>query len=186
MILARRMRSRTLTTGDRREIGRYEAPSWGDLPGLGIGMMVDFRHISGMDACVSEVLYSCVRYVIPFAPRCLRWSIEMPSGPLDFEALMALNTSAGPMVRSSGRVGGKRCVLRMVRCILRLSFLCGCVEGAVARNCLTNAFDMECGVDFCLLLNDMAACVGVFVLPSMYLMVLQACCGLDVRESDST
>ena len=48
-------------------------------------MVEDFQ-IVGM----VEVLNMFVRYLIPFGPRCLRWTLEMPSSPSAFEALADL------------------------------------------------------------------------------------------------
>ena len=54
--------------------------------GLRRGMMVEDFQIVGM----VEVLNMFVRYLIPFGPRCLRWTLEMPSSPSAFEALADL------------------------------------------------------------------------------------------------
>ena len=72
MIAGRISASRTLTAGQRREIGRYEVAWIGSLPGLGIGTMVEVFQMEGMEFCRSEALKIDVRYWMPTGPRCLR------------------------------------------------------------------------------------------------------------------
>ena len=51
------------------------------LPGLGIGMTMDYFQINGIRQDVTGSLKSAVRYSIPLDPRCFRWKMLSFSGP---------------------------------------------------------------------------------------------------------
>ena len=57
----RRSRSRTLTAGQRREMGRYEEDRLRGLSGLGMGIMWACFHMAGMEALLREWLKRWVR-----------------------------------------------------------------------------------------------------------------------------
>ena len=50
LISGRRRRSRILTAGHRRDMGRYPDPELAGLPGFGIGTTIACFHIGGMSA----------------------------------------------------------------------------------------------------------------------------------------
>ena len=52
----RRSRSRTLTEGHRREMGRYPDPELAGLPGFRIGMIVECFQIDGILAVLYDRL----------------------------------------------------------------------------------------------------------------------------------
>lgn len=53
----------------RSDIGLYDVGLLGGLPGLMIGMMIDFFHCCGIMHVWSELLKSCVIFVIAIGPR---------------------------------------------------------------------------------------------------------------------
>ena len=105
-----RRRSRTLTVGDKRDMGRYPDPKLAYLPGLRTGMTMECFHMEGMVAVLYERLYRWVSNAMPRGPRCFKWWMVRPSGPTARElplSLMALETRCvvkGEMSAMSGRV----------------------------------------------------------------------------------
>ena len=59
----------TFAAEQSSEIGRYEVPREESLPGLGIGMTIDYFKIDGIRHDVTESLKSAVRYSIALGPR---------------------------------------------------------------------------------------------------------------------
>ena len=62
----------TFAAGQSSEIGRYEVPREGSLPGLGIGVTIDDFQIAGIRHDVTESLMIAVRYSIALGPRFFR------------------------------------------------------------------------------------------------------------------
>ena len=52
-----RRRSKTLTVGDKRDMGRYPDPKLAYLPGLRTGMTMDCFHMEGIVALLYDRLY---------------------------------------------------------------------------------------------------------------------------------
>ncbi len=75
----------TLEVQQRREMGRYEEGSLGGLLGLRMGMMWAFFHKCGIELVSQERLKILVRADMPLDPRCLRWMLDMSSGPVALE-----------------------------------------------------------------------------------------------------
>jgi hypothetical protein len=61
-----------LAAGQRREIGRYEEPWFPGLPGLRIGIIIEFFQMDGIETVETEMLKIRVMNWIPRGPRCLR------------------------------------------------------------------------------------------------------------------
>ena len=73
--------------GDKRDIGRYEAPELWSLLGLGIGIVFASFQTCGMTFVFRALLYSVVRYPMAIGPRCFRCLIFMLSGPVELLVL---------------------------------------------------------------------------------------------------
>ena len=89
----------------RREIGRYEAGSVGDLLGLSMGITLAVFQMLGMVLCCMEWLKMLVSALMACGPRCLRCMWDMPSGPVEevcFVECMASWVMAG--VKGGGKV----------------------------------------------------------------------------------
>ena len=55
--------------------------------------MIEDFHIDGMVLVLRDILKMSVRYWSPSGPRCLRWRVEIPSGPKALEAFAFLIAS---------------------------------------------------------------------------------------------
>ena len=82
--------SRNLIAGHNREAGQYDPESAVGLLGLRRGIMVEDFQMVGMLEVLMDRLNMSVRYLIPFGPRCLRWTLEMSPSLSAFEALADL------------------------------------------------------------------------------------------------
>jgi hypothetical protein len=60
------------------------------LHGFGIETTFEFFHICGMMPVLIEMLNSLAMYSRAIGPRFLRWSVEIPSGPMALEFLLLL------------------------------------------------------------------------------------------------
>ena len=90
--------SKTLLDGQRRDIGRYDLPSSGGLPGLSRGIIFACFQRAGILAEQMELLKMLQRKLKPFAPRCFKCKAVISSGPAAVEFLMreiAVCTSPG-------------------------------------------------------------------------------------------
>ena len=75
--------SKTLTTGDRRLIGRMF--HGGGIPGFGIGTIFPVFHISGIVTVLRHWLKDSIpstRYDAPFSPMCFIIAVARPSRPI--------------------------------------------------------------------------------------------------------
>ena len=152
-----------LAMGESRDMGLYEVPSVESLSGLRIGMMFACFQICGILFVLSDMLYSCVRYVSVSEERCFKCCMHMLSGPdvfLFLDVRIAYLISA-VVSRSSGVCNFSIC-LSIFRFVLRV--LCG----VAFMNCLFNA----CAICLCLWY------VLLVLLPKDIEMLLFVCCFL--------
>ena len=82
-----RTRSRILDAGQSKEIGRKEVDLSAGLPGFGTGIITAFFQMAGSSEWTTDRLKRAVRKDIARGPKCLRWTIEIPSGPTAVEFL---------------------------------------------------------------------------------------------------
>ena len=71
--------------GQRRDIGLYDELSFAGLPGFSKGMIMELFQIAGIWLFFSDRLNVSVKSCIALGPRCFRWIIEIPSGPVALE-----------------------------------------------------------------------------------------------------
>lgn len=96
VIQGNKIDSRSLATGESKEIGLNDLESLASFPGLSNGMILAVFHMSGMASVLSERLKSLVRYSVDLGPRCLIMIADMPSGPMALDGLtffMAISVS---------------------------------------------------------------------------------------------
>ncbi len=97
--------------------------------GLGIGTILASFQIGGMILELRERLYRSVRYRMARGPRCLRWRMQILSGPrdlLDLLFLMADKISVGVSVMFS--LGSWCICLSIVLCSLEVWYFTGLVN----------------------------------------------------------
>ena len=85
--------SSVLIAGERSDTGLYDLDSQASFPGFRSGTITDFFQMSGILHCTRVKLKILVRYSVALLPRCLRWRLDIPSGPMALDDLAFLIAS---------------------------------------------------------------------------------------------
>ena len=140
-----------------------------------MGMMRAFFQMSGICALAIEILKILVRYEMPWGPRCLRWRMVSPSGPVAVEFLHCLIVAAVLSSEKGARAGSNLCSCLTWRRVRRRI---GSLEWVLTLvNCLVNCLAIAEGLEYVLLvplwfLKEMGWFGGILILLPVRALIL--------------